>query len=141
MLSKETTYSQARMNLASILDEVCDEHQIIVIKRRNQKNVALIAEDELSILLESVYLQRFPLLCDTLKKSKYHSVVKPYESIFSGSPKKNSDSTLGRKDVNQESSDPVLCEYKSSSKTDKATTNRGFFTAKTEGETAIQLSN
>ena len=60
MLSKETTYSQARMNLASILDEVCDEHQIIVIKRPNQKNVALIAEDELSILLESVYLLRSP---------------------------------------------------------------------------------
>ncbi|MFN6215956.1 type II toxin-antitoxin system Phd/YefM family antitoxin, partial [Microcystis sp.] len=43
MLSKETTYSQARMNLASLLDQVCDESQIIVIKRRNQKNVALIA--------------------------------------------------------------------------------------------------
>jgi antitoxin YefM len=56
MLSKETAYSQARMNLASILDPVCDESQIIVIKRRNQKNVALIAEDELSSLLECVYL-------------------------------------------------------------------------------------
>ena len=60
MLSKETTYSQARMNLASILDQVCDESQIIVIKRRNQKNVALIAEDELSSLLECVYLLRSP---------------------------------------------------------------------------------
>ena len=60
MLSKETTYSQARMNLASILDQVCDEPQIIVIKRRNQKNVALIAEDELSSLLDSVYLLRSP---------------------------------------------------------------------------------
>jgi antitoxin YefM len=60
MLSKETTYSQARMNLASILDQVCEESQIIVIKRRNQKNVALIAEDELSSLLECVYLLRSP---------------------------------------------------------------------------------
>jgi antitoxin YefM len=60
MLSKETTYSQARMNLASILDQVCDESQIMVIKRRNQKNVALIAEDELSSLLECVYLLRSP---------------------------------------------------------------------------------
>jgi antitoxin YefM len=60
MLSKETTYFQARMNLASILDRVCDEHQIIVIKRPNQKNVALIAEDELSSLLECVYLLRSP---------------------------------------------------------------------------------
>ena len=60
MLSKETTYSQARMNLASLLDQVCEESQIIVIKRRNQKNVALIAEDELSSLLECVYLLRSP---------------------------------------------------------------------------------
>ncbi len=60
MLSKETTYSQARMNLASILDQVCDQSQIMVIKRRNHKNVALIAENELSSLLECVYLLRSP---------------------------------------------------------------------------------
>ncbi|WP_197285331.1 MULTISPECIES: type II toxin-antitoxin system Phd/YefM family antitoxin [Planktothricoides] len=60
MLSKETTYSQARMNLATILDQVCDERQIVVIKRRNEKNVALIAEDELESLLECVYLLRSP---------------------------------------------------------------------------------
>jgi antitoxin YefM len=60
VLSRETTYSQARANLAEILDRVCDEKQIIVIKRRNHKNVALVAEDELSSLLESVYLLRSP---------------------------------------------------------------------------------
>ena len=60
VLSKETSYSQARANLASILDEVVDQQQIFVIKRRNGKNVALIAEDELSSLLESVYLLRSP---------------------------------------------------------------------------------
>jgi antitoxin YefM len=60
MLSKETTYSQAKLNLATILDQVCDNREIIVIKRRNQENVALIAEDELSSLLECVYLLRSP---------------------------------------------------------------------------------
>ncbi|MDB9448606.1 type II toxin-antitoxin system Phd/YefM family antitoxin [Dolichospermum circinale] len=60
MLSKETTYFQARLNLATILDQVCDNREIIVIKRRNQENVALIAEDELSSLLECVYLLRLP---------------------------------------------------------------------------------
>ena len=58
MLSKETSYSNARANLASILDEVVDQQQIFIVKRRNGKNVALIAEDELSSLLESVYLLR-----------------------------------------------------------------------------------
>lgn len=60
MLSQQTTYSQARANLASLLDKVVDEGQIVVIKRRNHKNVALIAEDELESLLESVYLLRSP---------------------------------------------------------------------------------
>ncbi|ANV85885.1 prevent-host-death protein (plasmid) [Picosynechococcus sp. PCC 7003] len=60
MLIHETTYSQARANLASILDQVHDQSQIMVIKRRNQKNIALIAEEELSSLLESVYLLRSP---------------------------------------------------------------------------------
>ena len=60
MLSKETTYSQAKLNLVTILDQVCDNREIIVIKRRNQENVALIAEDELYSLLECVYLLRSP---------------------------------------------------------------------------------
>ncbi|WP_418904171.1 type II toxin-antitoxin system Phd/YefM family antitoxin [Moorena producens] len=60
MLSRETTYSQANANLASILDQVYDEREIIVIKRDNQKNVALIAEDELSSILETIYLLRSP---------------------------------------------------------------------------------
>ncbi|AOY82579.1 type II toxin-antitoxin system Phd/YefM family antitoxin [Moorena producens JHB] len=58
MLSRETTYSQARANLASLLDQVYDQREIIVIKRGNQKNVALIAEDELSSILETIYLLR-----------------------------------------------------------------------------------
>lgn len=60
MLNRETTYSQARANLAGILDQVCDESQVVIIKRRNHKDVALIAADELSSLLESVYLLRSP---------------------------------------------------------------------------------
>lgn len=60
MITKETTYSYLRANLASILDKVYDQSQIMVIKRRNGKNIALIAENELSSLLESVYLLRSP---------------------------------------------------------------------------------
>ena len=60
MLTQETSYSHLRANLATILDQVHDESQIMVIKRRNGKNIALIAENELSSLLESVYLLRSP---------------------------------------------------------------------------------
>ena len=60
MLSKDTTYSHARNNLAAILDEVVDNQQIYIIKRRNSKNVALISEEELSALIEHVHLTRSP---------------------------------------------------------------------------------
>ena len=59
-MNSETSYSNARANLASILDEVVDQQQIFVVKHRNGKNVALIAEDELSSLLECVHLMRSP---------------------------------------------------------------------------------
>jgi len=55
MLSEEKTYSQARQNLASTLDDVVD-NTVIVIKRRSGKDVALIAADELSSLMETVHI-------------------------------------------------------------------------------------
>lgn len=60
MLSSETTYTEARNNLASLLDQVVDDKEVIVIKRRQRGNVALIAEEELSSLLETAYLLRSP---------------------------------------------------------------------------------
>jgi len=60
MLSEEKTYSQARQNLASTLDDVVDNNTVIVIKRRSGKDVALIAADELSSLMETVHLLRSP---------------------------------------------------------------------------------
>jgi antitoxin YefM len=59
MLS-ETTYTQARDNLASFLDHVVLNREIVIIKRRGHDDVALIAADELSSLLESVHLLRSP---------------------------------------------------------------------------------
>lgn len=56
----ETTYTKARENLASLLDQVVDDREIIVIKRRGNRNVALIAEDELTSLRETAYLLRSP---------------------------------------------------------------------------------
>lgn len=56
----ETTYTKARENLASLLDQVVDDREVIVIKRRDHRNVALIAADELSSLMETAYLLRSP---------------------------------------------------------------------------------
>lgn len=77
MLTKETTYTQARENLAATLDDVADNNAIVVIKRRGGKDVAMIAADELSSLMETVHLLRSPnnarRLLDALEQSLNHT--------------------------------------------------------------------
>ncbi|HEY9700899.1 MAG TPA: type II toxin-antitoxin system Phd/YefM family antitoxin [Allocoleopsis sp.] len=59
MLTQNTIYSEAKEITANLLDQVCDRSEIVVIKRPNQQNVALISEAELSSLLESIYILRY----------------------------------------------------------------------------------
>ncbi|HEV1287073.1 MAG TPA: type II toxin-antitoxin system prevent-host-death family antitoxin [Bryobacteraceae bacterium] len=59
-MAVETTYSKLREELASFLDRVSDDREVVVVKRRNGKNVALIDADELSSLVETAYLLSSP---------------------------------------------------------------------------------
>ncbi len=56
----QTTYTQARAQLASLLEEVTNNREIVIIQRRGEEDVALIAADELTGLLEAVHLLRSP---------------------------------------------------------------------------------
>ncbi|HYK02377.1 MAG TPA: type II toxin-antitoxin system prevent-host-death family antitoxin [Thermoanaerobaculia bacterium] len=56
----ETTYTQARANLKSLLDEVAENHEQVIIHRRGGDDVALIAADELRGLIETAHLLRSP---------------------------------------------------------------------------------
>ncbi|MEM9538233.1 MAG: type II toxin-antitoxin system Phd/YefM family antitoxin [Cyanobacteria bacterium P01_E01_bin.42] len=58
MSNLEIAYTDAKDNLASILDRVCENREIAIVKQANGNNVALIPEDELTSLLESIYLLR-----------------------------------------------------------------------------------
>jgi antitoxin YefM len=61
MTSSEISYTEAQSNLSVLLDRVADSKDIIIVKRDGtDKNVALIAETDLSSLLETVYLLRSP---------------------------------------------------------------------------------
>jgi antitoxin YefM len=60
MMTVETTYSALRENLASYLDQVVDDLEVIVVKRRGSRDVAIIAADELASLEETAYLLRSP---------------------------------------------------------------------------------
>ena len=54
------TYPNAQANLEQLLDEVTDNREIIIIKRAEKEDVALIAASELSSLTETAYLLRSP---------------------------------------------------------------------------------
>jgi len=56
----EITYTQARDTLAKLLDEVIQDREIIIIKRRGEEDAALISADELSSLIETAHLLRSP---------------------------------------------------------------------------------
>lgn len=59
-MSIEITYTAARANLAKLLDSTIEDREIVLIRRRGAKSVALIAADELESLLETAYLLRSP---------------------------------------------------------------------------------
>lgn len=52
------SYTHARNNLARTLDKVCDDHDPIIITRRNQRSVVLISLEDYQALEETVYLLR-----------------------------------------------------------------------------------
>ena len=56
----QTTYTHARAKLASLLDEVTKNREVVIIKRRGSEDVALITADELSGILETAHLLRSP---------------------------------------------------------------------------------
>jgi antitoxin YefM len=56
----QTTYSNARENFASLLEQVAADREIVIINRRGYEDVALVAASELSSLLETAHLLRSP---------------------------------------------------------------------------------
>ena len=56
----ETTYSQAREKLASLMDRVTDDLEVVIITRRGGKRVALVDAAEYEGLLETAHLLRSP---------------------------------------------------------------------------------
>lgn len=55
-----TTYTAARANLKKLMDEAVSSREAVIIQRRAGGDVALIAADELSSLLETAHLLRSP---------------------------------------------------------------------------------
>ncbi|GAB4399825.1 MAG: type II toxin-antitoxin system prevent-host-death family antitoxin [Anaerolineales bacterium] len=62
----EFTYTNARENLAKLLDRVSHDREIVIIQRRSGERVALIDADELASLTETAYLLRSPANAERL---------------------------------------------------------------------------
>lgn len=61
-----TTYTHARDGLAKLLNQVTHNREVVVIKRRGEEEVAMIAASELESLMETVYLLRSPANAERL---------------------------------------------------------------------------
>jgi antitoxin YefM len=75
MLSyKITSPTDARNDFFKLLDLVVENHQVYIINRRDDENVALISESDLMSLIETVYLLRSPAnarrLMDAMEESQ-----------------------------------------------------------------------
>src|ERR1041384_1857671 len=56
----QTTYTKARANFARLCNQVAEDREIVIINRRGNEDVALVAADEFSSLIEMAHLLRSP---------------------------------------------------------------------------------
>jgi antitoxin YefM len=56
----ETTYTSLRQRLASVLDQVANDREVVIIRRRGARTVAMVPADELMGLIETAHLLRSP---------------------------------------------------------------------------------
>jgi antitoxin YefM len=56
----ETSYTNLRQSLASVLDRVANDREVVIVVRKGEKRVAMVPADELAGLLETAHLLRSP---------------------------------------------------------------------------------
>lgn len=54
------SYTAARANLASTMEQVCDDHSPVIITRKKQPSVVMISLEDYQALQETSYLLRSP---------------------------------------------------------------------------------
>lgn len=78
-MTTHTTYSQARAHFAALCDQVSDDREVVIIRRRGAADVALVAADELASLLETAHLLRSPAnaqrLLTALARAQAHTLA------------------------------------------------------------------
>jgi antitoxin YefM len=76
----QTTYTQARANLAKLCNRVTANREVVIIQRRGVEDVALISAAELTSLMETAYLLRSPKNAERLLTAltrAQHRIIEP----------------------------------------------------------------
>src|SRR5438105_13273591 len=60
LMPTETTYTSLRENLATVLAQVVDQQETVIVRRRGDGDVALIPASALAGLIETAHLLRSP---------------------------------------------------------------------------------
>lgn len=57
---KAISYSAARSNLAKTMEQICDDHEPVVITRKSERSVVMLSLEDYEALEETAYLLRSP---------------------------------------------------------------------------------
>jgi antitoxin YefM len=82
----ETTYTALREKLAGFLDQVTDDNEVVIVRRRGGRDVAILPADELSSLLETAHLLSSPKNAERLLQSLAESIKNDSKNLPDQSP-------------------------------------------------------
>jgi len=80
MFPISTSYTDARKNLATLLDRVERENAVALITRRGHKDIAILPAEELIALTESLHLLRSPKNAQRLFAAIEESIARDSQS-------------------------------------------------------------
>lgn len=66
---RAVTYSEARETLKNLMDQVCRDHDPVMITRRRGENVVVISQEDYESLLETEYLLSSQANAEHLRES------------------------------------------------------------------------
>ena len=69
------SYTAARKHLAETMDKICDDHEVVIITRKNARAVVVMSLEDYNAIEETAYLLRSPTNAANLRES-----IQQYES-------------------------------------------------------------
>ena len=84
----ETTYTHLRKNLAAVLDQIIDQQETVIVRRKGARDVALIPASELAGLIETAHLLRSPKDAKRLLAALRRSATRKVKSRTTASLRK-----------------------------------------------------